>query len=63
MLGDNRAATNPELTNMEWSMILRSASTATTHLSHGRPFKDEDQPELCLKIQSVPRSKRTPSRL
>jgi hypothetical protein len=27
------------------------------------PFKNENQPELCLKIKYVPRSKHTPSRL
>ena len=57
------AATNTKWTDMESILILRSASTASTDLSRGRPFKDEDQPELCLKIQSVLRSKHTASRL
>jgi hypothetical protein len=44
---------------VESSVILRGESTRTNHLSNGRPFKDEDHPELCLKIKLVPRSKHT----
>jgi hypothetical protein len=44
-------------------MLTSAASSASSVLLHNECFKDQDLSELHIKIQSVPRSKHTPSGL
>jgi hypothetical protein len=55
-------------TNLTWidlrsKAVLRCERPATNRLHHGTAFPDKENPQLYLNIQSVPRSKHTPSRL